>query len=232
LQGYVDIALPRGEDGVVFATARLPKGGLPARGSEAWRSLARRPLVLFFSRRPTWDVRGRRPSHPRFALPCYLAAGLERAGFDGEGRFQVLVLESPGRVPSRTLSAALEQVSQVLPCDLQRCVLVGDGQGAGFAADLALADPARVAGLILFGNAGGLATPQLRKLRGVPIAAFKRHGDAPGADSIDLLRSCGETAGHTAGVAVDPVAAPLPWSLAVPLRAGWIGSFATRVTKR
>ncbi|MEE2888239.1 MAG: hypothetical protein VX951_12485 [Planctomycetota bacterium] len=232
LQGYVDIALPCGDNEIVFATPRLPAGGLPAPDSKAWRQLARRPLMLFLGRRPSWDVQGRRPSHPRFALPAYLATALDLAGFDEEGRFQVLVLESPGRIPSSRFQIMLSELSAALPCDVERMILVGEGQGAGVAVDLALARPEHVAGLVLVGNSGGLATPQLRKLKAVSIVALTRHGDVPGAASIGLLRTYSKHAGTSGGLEIDPWVKKLPWSIAIPMVARQLELFGAKVSTR
>lgn len=232
LGGYVDIALPAGDGEIVFVTPRLPVEGLPASGSKKWRELARRPLMLFLGRRPSWDVQGRRPSHPRFALPAYLAAALDLADFDAELRFQVVVVESPGRIPASRLGTMLGNLSDALPCDPKRLILIGEGQGASAAAQLALARPDHVAGLVLVGNAGGLATPQLRKLKAVRVVALKCHGDVPGAASIDLLRTYGKYAGKTASIEIDAEAKKLPWSIAVPIVARQIEMFGTRVSTR
>lgn len=231
LRGYVDIALPGDQGELVFVTPRLPSGGLPAPGSEKWQAMARRPLMLFIGRRPTWDLQARRPSHPRYALPAYLAASLDLAKFDAKGQFQVVVVESPGRIPVRHLATMLEGLSEVLPFDSKRLVLVGEGQGASSVVDLALDHPTRVAGLVVFGNSGGLATPQLRTLKAVPILAIKLQGQTIGAAGIDLLPTYAKHAPKPKGLEIVK-SSTLPWSIAVPLSAARIEAFGLRATKR
>jgi pimeloyl-ACP methyl ester carboxylesterase len=231
LTGYVDIALPSKGKDIVFVTLRLPERELPAPGSARWQGLAQRPLVLFVGRRPTWDSKRRRPSYPAFALPTYLAASLRLAKFDQAGGFQVVVAESPGRVAASQLQAMLAHLSKVVPYDPKRLVLVGEGQGASAAVGLALAQPDRVAGLALFGTAGGLATPQLRKLQAVPIFVYKSGLAADGSGELDLLRVYARHAKHVENLEIltQPT---LPWAIALPLMAPKIEAFATRVTTR
>ncbi len=230
LQGYVDIALPATGRDLVFVTPRLPPDGLPKPGSDAWVALAKRPLLLVIGRGPTWDLEARRPSHPPSALPGYLAAVLEAVRFDAAGRFQVVVVESPGRVATQGFAAMLDALGTLLPCDPRRLVLVGEGHGTAVAADLALRRPAAVAGLVLLGNSGGLATPQLRKLRKAEILALGYHGDSAGAQSIQLLNTYAANADHKTGLETDLQVA-LPWSIALPLSARRIEAFARRVTE-
>ena len=231
LTGYVDVALPSKDKEIVFVTLRLPARELPAAGSDTWRELARRPLMLFVGRRPTWDSKRRRPSHPVFALPTYLAASLNLAKFDQAGNFQVVVAESSGRVAVSQLQAMLAHVSKVVPCDPNRLVLIGEDQGASAAVGLALAQPERVAGLALFGTAGGLATPQLRKLGAVPIFVYKSDLHADGSGELDLLRAYAGHAEHEENLEILTQPA-MPWAIALPLMARQIEAFAARVTKR
>ena len=236
LSGRVSIALPvesaqPSEKEVVFLTLRLPAGGLPARGSPAWKSLAKRPLVLAMSGVPVLDHQDRRPSFPHYALPSFLSESLHVAGFDAKAEFQLVVTESPGRTPNtrRALEAVLRHLPELYPFDQDRLVLVGEGHGASGMADLALQIPKRVRGLVLVNSTGGLATPQLRELRDHPILIVPGHGRL-GADELSRMRLYAKDAKKVGIEILDD--RKWPWSIALPLAAREIEAFARRVVAR
>ena len=231
LTGFVPTAIPAGTGDVAFVALRLPKGGLPGRGSAEFQELARRPLVLVMDSIPAWDPEGRRPSHPRVALPDYLAESLRIVGFDAKEEFQLVVVESPGRMRNTlaSLQGLLQNLPQVFPFDAKRIVLVGAGHGARSVADLALRQKDGVRGLVLVNTGGGLATPQLATLGDVPILAIPGHGHV-GAESIRLLRVCAKDAGRRGSLTILD-GQKWPWCLALPLAARHIEAFARKVTQ-
>ena len=233
LRGDVTIALPvtgpEAKDAdAAIVSLRLPAAGMPKPDSEEWKRRAALPLILFMGAIPTLDHEDRRPSYPHFALPVFLAAELRLAGFDADERFQVAVVESPGRLKNtrRGLLALLKELPKVFPFDPKRLVLVGDGHGAGCITDLALAVKDRVRGVVVINAHGGLAALQLRRLGDVKVLGI-------GGDSDQARRSLGllRTYAKYAEKAVDVRILKLPWSLTLPLSAGEIELFARAVTK-
>jgi pimeloyl-ACP methyl ester carboxylesterase len=239
--GFATIALPvkgaapvkggeRASTDVVFATLRLPAGGLPEKGSDAWQALAKKPLLLLTPSIPVLDHVDRRPSFPHFTLPGYFAEALQLVELDRDQEFQLVVVESPGRMKNTraALIALLERLSEVFPFDGDRLVLAGEGYGAPGVADLAQVYPERVRGLVLADSSGGLAAPQLRSLRSLPILAIVGH--APVArQSVERLRIAAAAAKKPALEILDDQARP--WSLTLPMAAREIEAFARRVTK-
>ncbi len=233
--GFATIALPV-EDAknprrdVVFTTLRLPTGGLPAKGSEGHEALARKPLMLVMPSIPVLDHADRRPSFPHYTLPGYLVEALKIVGFDKEQAFQLVVVESPGRM-KHTLAgmvSLLSTLAEVFPFDADRIVLIGEGHGASGVVDLAMKYPRRVRGLVLVNATGGLASPQLRTLRELPILAIAGH--SPSAkQSIDLLQTYAKSAENKKLEVLQDKSRP--WCLAVPMAARQIEAFGRRVTK-
>ena len=117
------------------------------------------------------------------------------------------------------LKGLLRSLPEVFPFDPNRIVLVGDGHGAVGATDLTLTAPDRVRALVLVNAAGGLATPQLRKLLALPIMVIPGHGRRFGASAIERLRIYSRKAGKKEGEAglqnLDD--RKWPWCLALPL---------------
>ncbi len=236
LGGFVTIALPvKGADptpeDVVFAALRLPPKGLPAKASAGWKALAKKPLMVVLPSIPVLDHADRRPSFPHYTLPGYPVEALKIVGFDRDDAFQLVVVESPGRMKNTRagLQALLAGLPEVFPFDPDRLVLVGAGHGASGVADLAMQFPKRVRGLVLVDSHGGLATPQLRTLRELPILAIAGHSPA-GKRNLDLLRTYAKYAEKTQGLEIVEDDSR-PWCLTVPLSARRIEAFGRRVTK-
>ena len=88
--------------------------------------------------------------------------------------------------------------------------------------------PRRVRGLVLVNATGGLASPQLRTLRELPILAIAGH--SPSAkQSIDLLQTYAKSAENKKLEVLQDKSRP--WCLAVPMAARQIEAFGRRVTK-
>ncbi|MCA8955255.1 MAG: hypothetical protein KDC87_04225 [Planctomycetes bacterium] len=230
LTGAVDFGVATHDDQIAFVNARLPEGGVPARGSERWTTLAKRPLLLVIARAPSFDHEDRRPSYPPYALPGYLAASLQLVAFDRERHFQLVVVESPGRMPNtrRGLVGLVKHLPALLPFDPQRIVVVGEGRGARAAVILSEEVPDAIRGLVLVHTSGGLATPALRKLRDLPILAIPGYRRV-GADSIERLKLYARHAGKTNLRVLDD--RRWPWPLALPLAAREVEAFARAGTQ-
>jgi pimeloyl-ACP methyl ester carboxylesterase len=122
----------------------------------------------------------------------------------------------------------LSTLAEVFPFDADRIVLIGEGHGASGVVDLAMKYPKRVRGLVLVNATGGLASPQLRTLRELPILAIAGH--SPSAkQSIDLLQIYAKSAEHKKLEVLQDKSRP--WCLAVPMAARQIEAFGRRVTK-
>ena len=232
-RGYFETAMPVAgdENALVSVSMRLPAAGLPSAGSDAFAELAKRPLVLMCSRPPSNDHLQSRPSAPRSTPPTFLAASLEAVGFDAAAAFQVVVVESPGRVKlsAKVLGGLVRDLARLLPFDPERVVIVGDGHGAYSAADFALEHHGDVVkGIVLVNSSGGLATPQIRKMQGLPILGVPGHRVLAG-ESLRLLLRYSEQADQVEALRMLGHR-KWPWCFAVPLAARYIESFVARVS--
>ena len=187
------------------------------------------PLVLFMPGAPAWNHRGRRPQLPESQSPGFLVEKLKAVGFDRDGRFQLVVLESPGRVPK--IMDALRSVMAILPTlvafDKERVFLVGDRQGASGLASLAVGQPKAFRGLVVCnGGVEVMTLNNLGKLGGLPTLVVPGHGHA-GGNALIRHHKIAVEKGKADHVSVLE-GKTLPWPIALPLAAARIEAFVKK----
>ena len=190
------------------------------------------PLVLFMPGAPTWNHVGRRPRWPQSLAPGFLVEMLKATGFDRDGRFQLAVLESPGRVPKimDALGSVMATLPKVVSFDKRRVFLVGDRQGASCLASLAVGEPKACRGLVVCN--GGVEALTLNnlgngKLEGLPTLVVPGHGH-PGSEQALRHHKIAVEEGKADHVTVLD-GDTLPWPIALPLAAARIEAFVKKV---
>jgi len=194
------------------------------------------PLVLFLPGAPAWSPRGRRPRSPESLSPGFLVEMLKTSGFDKERRWQLVVVESPGRVRNtlQTLGnvmAALEALNTPqdgVRFDRRKIVLVGDRQGASGVVSLAMEHPDVYRGLVISnGGVEALTLNNIDKLGGLPMLVIPGHGHVA---SEGLLQHY-EIARKDAKADHIQVLSKRcwPWPIALPLASREIEAFIARV---
>ena len=187
------------------------------------------PLVLFMPGAPAWNPRGRRPRSPESVEPGFLVQMLETSRFDHERRWQLVVVESPGRVRNtlRMLRNVLAALPGVVRYDPRKVFLVGDRQGAAGLASLALNDAGCCRGLVLAnGGTEALTLNNIQKLGDLPVLVIPGHGHAA-SEGLRLHHKIAKAAGKAGHIRLLS-GRKWPWSQVVGLAAKEIEAFVTR----
>ncbi len=187
------------------------------------------PLVLFMPGAPAWNPRGRRPRSPESVEPGFLVRMLRTSGFDRQRRWQMVVVESPGRVRNtlQMLRNVLKALPELVRYDPRKVFLVGDRQGAEGVVSLALNQPGCCRGLVLAsGGASALTLNNIQKLGDLPVLVIPGHGH-PAGESIRIHYKIAKQEGKAAHIRLLSER-KWPWSLALPLASREIEAFVTR----
>jgi hypothetical protein len=202
-EGWVPIALPCGPDEVALVRVRCTR--------ERPADAPRRPLVLFVPGSAVLQSSWSRPTSVPAVDPGWLAEALRAFDFDAEQRFELAVMESPGRLRSATsaVGAVAREATRLLHGD-GRVFLVGEREGAALVASAVSRDPAVAAGLVLV--AGGALDPEgAQRLAQVPLLAVPALGHLGNVNlerAAELMRE--------AGAPVQTLAPELcPWSIGI-----------------
>ncbi|MHC4515939.1 MAG: hypothetical protein ACYTGW_11360 [Planctomycetota bacterium] len=183
-------------------------------------------LVLFVPGAPAWNPRGRRPRSPESVEPGFLVEMLKTSGFDHQRRWQLVVVESPGRVRNtlQTLRNVLAMLPKVVRYDRQKVFLIGDRQGAAAVASLALSQPGSCRGLVLSnGGTGALTLAHIEKLGDTRVLVIPGHGHAA-SEGLRLHYEIAKAEGMAAHVRLLSER-KWPWSIALPLASREIEAF-------
>jgi pimeloyl-ACP methyl ester carboxylesterase len=211
LRGWVPAVVPTGADERAQIEVRLPREPAP------------RPILLFVPGAPAWSAQWARPAEPAATHPRWLRRLLEEVGFDAEHRFQLAVMESPGRYASS--SGAVVAVVDWLRAsfgDRAPVVLVGEREGAAAITLLLSGQPDLAAGAVLIGG-GSIARETLERCALRRLLLVPCVGQPANAN---LLR-IGALADGT-GVRASAVR-PQPWCLATALVLDDVAALATAV---
>lgn len=209
----------------------LPAGDAPplqvvVRAASVELEAPPRPVVVFLSGTPTYDLTMRRPSSPATRDPAWLADAMR--GFAAASRWHQVFVESPGggRDYLASLEALLTHLPSVVPGGAGPLVVVAEREAASV---LGLHLPRfaeRLRGVVLVG--GGLfPRTHLAKLGGLPV----RFGEVAGLPSgeamaglVAFATSEARAEGGPSPVAMLP-GEPAPWIAAVPHFAAAIEAF-------
>lgn len=189
------------------------------------------PLVVFLPGAPAWSARADRPRSPESLSPSFLVEMLKTTGFDKERRWQLVVVESPGRVRNtlRTLGnvmAALDSLAAegTLRFDKHKIILVGDRQGASGVVSLAMEQPDAYRGLVIAnGGVEALTLNNIPKLGGLPMLVIPGYGHVTTTGILqhyEIAKKHGK-AGHIQLLSKRH----WPWSIAIPLASREIEKF-------
>lgn len=200
----------------------LPAGDAPplqvvVRAAPVEPEASSRPVVVFLSGTPTYDLTMRRPAAPATRDPAWLADAMR--GFAAAQRWHQVFVESPGggRDYLASIEALLTHLPTVLPGGAGPLLVVAEREAASV---LGLHLPRfadRLRGVALIG--GGLfPRTQLPKLGGLPV----RFGAVGGMPSGDAMASLVAFVASEAGAKGEPGSLamlpgePAPWIAAVP----------------
>lgn len=192
-----------------------------------------RPVVVFLSGTPTYDLTMRRPTAPATQDPAWLADAMR--GFAAARRWHQVFVESPGggRDYLASLEALLLHLPNVLPGGAGPLVVVAEREAASV---LGLHLPRfadRLRGAVLVG--GGLfPRTHLAKLGALPTRFGEVAGMASGeamAGLVAFAASEASTKGEPSPLAMLP-GEPAPWIAAVPHFAAAIEAFLAECLAR
>ncbi len=212
LSGWVQIGLPveeaknypkKGPQHTLRLALRLPKTPAP------------RPMLLFIPGAPSWNVQDHRPSSPRYTAPDFLASDLRMLDFDAKDEALLVIMESPGRLPSSgmALDAARKHLPGLLPVAKGEVVVVAERQAAGGVfSDLMLESDPMLA-LVLVNGVGLMNQYVFAHLEHKPVLGVPGLGH-PATKSLQRLQKY--LHGRDAGKEFK-IMQPLPWCLALPM---------------
>lgn len=219
IDGEVALGLPSGAAG---ASAPLAAVLRPARGDGP------RPLVVFASGTPCYDLSPRRPSSPATRDPAWAAHAL--GGFAAERGWHQLFLESPGagRDYLAALRAVLAALPSLLPGGRGPVLLVAEREAAAVVGLQLQRVREELAGLVLVGG-GVFPRPVAVATAGLPVRFARVHGTPANDAMANLIDFCAQST-EAKGLDVRWLADGEPaWPLALPLHAAAIEAFAASV---
>lgn len=193
------------------------------------------PLVLFLPGAPAWSPRAHRPRSPESLSPGFLVEMLKTSGFDKQRRWQLVVVESPGRVRNtlqtlHNVMAALDQLAAQgsVRFDKRKVILVGDRQGASGVISLALDQPDVCRGLVLAnGGVEAITLNNIQKLGELPVLVIPGHGHVT---SDGILQHYEIARKHKKADHIQILSKRRwPWSIALPLASREIEQFIAGV---
>lgn len=216
IDGEVALGLPAGSAAPLAAVLR------PARGDGP------RPVVIFASGTPCYDLSPRRPSSPATRDPAWTAHAL--AGFAAERGWHQLFLESPGagRDYLGALRSVLAALPSLLPGGRGPVLMVAEREAAAVVGLQLQRLRDEFAGLVLVGG-GAFPRPVAVATAGLPVRFARVHGTPANdamANLIDFCAQSTEPKGLDVRWLADGEAA---WPLALPLHAAAIEAFAASV---
>lgn len=216
IDGEVALGLPSGAAAPLAAVLR------PARGDGP------RPVVVFASGTPCYDLSPRRPSSPATRDPAWTAHAL--AGFAAERGWHQLFLESPGA--GRDYLAALRSVLASLPSLLPNgrgpVLLVAEREAAAVVGLQLQRLRDEFAGVVLVGG-GVFPRPVAAATAGLPVRFARVHGTPANdamANLIDFCTQSTEPKGLDVRWLADGEAA---WPVALSQHAAAVEAFAASV---
>src|SRR5690606_20573199 len=108
-----------------------------------------KPLVLVVGGAPTWNETAHRPGSPLSVAPAWTFEQLRRAGFDAEGRFHVVAMESPGRFRNspEAVIAVSRHLQRLLSVHAGQVFWIGEREGAWAVGRAAADHPSEVRGV-------------------------------------------------------------------------------------
>ncbi|MFN8825092.1 MAG: hypothetical protein ACK501_09000 [Planctomycetota bacterium] len=216
IDGEVALGLPSGVAVPVAAVLR------PARGD------GQRPVVIFASGTPCYDLSPRRPSSPATRDPAWAAQAL--AGFAAERAWHQVFLESPGagRDYFTAVRSVLASLPSLLPGGRGPVLLVAEREAAAVVGLQLQRLREELSGVVLVGG-GVFPRPIAVATAGLPVRFARVHGTPANdamANLIDFCAQSTEPKGLDVRWLADGEAA---WPLALPLHAAAIEAFAASV---
>lgn len=210
LRGWVASALPLAGETVALCARRCRE--TPADTP--------RPIVVFMPGVPTWDGVSARPGGLEILDPWSIVDALERAQFDAGQKYELIVLESPGRgpAPGQALTACIETLRRQLGGS--RVVLVAEREAATVAC-LALPElRPHLAGLVLV-SGGGLGPREIAAHAELPILAIPAAEHPMSENLLRMPQAAGEATPQLELLPPEQ----RPWPVALELALGRIEQF-------